>query len=212
MTFEGLKLLSGTPLQLQFHYALDARERTLLVGYLKYKAIVVTTPLVNGTPRSVKIGEQLNVRFFSSEAGSAVAFSSQITHVSVSPFPQLYLAYPALVATGEIRQAVRISTDLISTVKAGGVSLTATIVDLSTSGCRVESQKSLGAVGDRFILVAKVDAAGIRRIVHLPCEIKMVTNDDPDAQTRIYGLAFEELSEEVSLILHAYVYYHLRHV
>lgn len=211
MKFEELKLLPSTPLQLQFHNAPNIRERTLLVGYLKNKAIVITTPLVKGSSRPVKIGEHLNIRFFSSEASSAVAFSSQITHVTVSPFPQLYLSYPQAVATGEIRQAVRVSTELISTVKAGDISLSATIVDLSTTGCRVESSKPLGAAGDRFTLVAKVDAAGARRIVRLPCEIKMVIDDDPASEQCSYGLAFETLNEEVSLILHAYVYYQLRH-
>jgi c-di-GMP-binding flagellar brake protein YcgR len=210
MNFIGLKLLPGVPLQLQFHHTPEMRERSLLVGYLKNKAIVVTTPQVSGGFRPVKVGEQLNVRFFSSEANSAVAFSTQITHVTVSPFPQIYLAYPVEIATGEIRKAVRVSTRLISTVKADGVSLGATIVDLSTSGCRVESTKPLGAAGDRFVLVTKIEAAGVRRIVQLPCEIKVVINEDLSVESCNYGLAFESLTEEVSLILHAYVYYQLR--
>ena len=210
MKFEGLKLLPGVPLQLQFHHTPDIRERSLLVGYLKNKAIVVTTPQINGGSRPVKIGEQLNIRLFSGEANSAVAFSSQTTHVTVSPFPQLYLAYPPTITTGEIRKAVRVSTELISTVKVGGASLAATIVDLSTSGCRVESTKPLGNAGDHFILVTKIDAPGTRRIVQLRCEIMVVISDDANAGAYSYGLSFETLSEEVSLILHAYVYYQLR--
>lgn len=212
MKFEELKLLPGTSLQLQFHNVADVRERSQLVGYLKNKAVVISTPMSNGSPKPVKIGEKLNIRFFSSESGSAVAFSADIKHVTVSPFPQLYLAYPATVATGEVRKAARVSTQLIATVKSHGNSLSATIVDLSTSGCRIDSSKVLGVVGDHVILVTKVEAAGNERIVQLPCEIKMVMDDDPDADVRSYGIAFEDLSEEVSLILHAYVYYHLRHV
>ncbi|WP_390595050.1 flagellar brake protein [Simiduia litorea] len=210
MKFEGLKLLPGIPLQLQFHHTPDVRERSLLVGYLKNKGIVVTTPQINGGSRPVKLGEQLNIRLFSSEANSAVAFSAQTTHVTVSPFPQLYLSYPSSVATGEIRKAVRVSTDLISTIKIAGASLSATIVDLSTSGCRIESPKPLGVAGDRFVMVTKVDAAGLRRIIQLPCEIKVVINESLETDVCSYGLAFEALSEEVSLVLHAYVYYQLR--
>ncbi len=210
MKFMGLKLLPGVPLQLQFHHTPDVRERSQLVGYVKNKAILVTTPLLNGSSRPVKIGEKLNVRLFSSEANSAVAFSSQTIHVTVSPFPQIYLAYPAEIATGEIRKAVRVPTELISTVKASGESLTVTIVDLSTSGCRIESAKPLGSAGDRFVLVTKINAAGFRRIVQLPCEIKVVIGEDLSINTCSYGLSFESLSEEVSLILHAYVYYQLR--
>jgi len=210
MKFEALKLLPGIPLQLQFHHTPDLRERSLLVGYLKNKGIVVTTPQINGGSRPVKIGEPLNIRLFSSEANSAVAFSTQTTHVTVSPFPQLYLSYPASVATGEIRKAVRVTTELISTIKIAGASLSATIVDLSTSGCRIESSKPLGVIGDRFVMVTKVDAAGTRRIVQLPCEIKVVINESLDAGVCSYGLAFDALSEEVSLVLHAYVYYQLR--
>lgn len=210
MKFEDLKLLSGTPLQLQFHHTPDIREKSLLVGFLRRKAVIVTTPTVNGGARAVKIGEQLNIRLFSNESNSAIAFSASTIHVTVSPFPQLYLAYPQEVATGEIRKAVRVATDIISTVKRDGVSTAATIVDLSTSGCRLESTKSLGEVGTRFTLVTKVDAAGTRRIIQLNCEIKVIISEESTTGTYLYGLSFETPSEEVSLILHAFVYYQLR--
>ncbi|MDX1491920.1 MAG: flagellar brake protein [Pseudohongiellaceae bacterium] len=213
MKFEELKLLPGTPLQLQFHHAPDTRERSLLVGYLKNKGLVISTPMVKGSPRPVKVGQKLNVRFFSSESGSAVAFSSQAIHVTVAPFPQVYLAYPSEIATGEVRKAVRVATDLIATVKiGGGDSLSMSIVDLSTSGCRVESARSLGTAGDRIILLTKVEAAGSQHILQLPSVIKIVMDDESSAGVRSYGLAFEDLSAEVNLILHAYVYYHLGHV
>ena len=210
MKFEGLKLLPGSPLQVQFLHTPDIRERSLLVGYLKNKAIIITTPSINGGPRAVKVGEQLNIRLFSGEANSAVAFSSQTVHVTVSPFPQLFLSYPKQVATGEIRKAVRVSTNLISTIKKDTASLPASIVDLSTSGCRVESSQPLGEVGSTFALITKVDTAGMRRIIQLPCELKVVINDDPEVGRYLYGLAFDTLDEDISLILHAYVYYQLR--
>lgn len=212
MKFEELKLIPGTPLQLQFHHSSEVRERSYLVGYLKNKGIVLTTPIVKGSPRPVQVGEKLNIRFFSSESGSAVAFSSQTIHVAVSPFPQIFLAYPPEVATGEVRKAARVATELISTVKVNGASLSASIVDLSTTGCRVESPTAIGVAGDHITLVTKINAAGAQRIVQLPCEIKMLIEDYQSTGLFSYGLSFESLSEEVSLVLHAYVYYQMRHV
>lgn len=210
MKFEGLKLLPGSPLQLQFKHSPDIRERSMLVGYIRKNSVIVSTPTVNGGARAVKVGEQLNVRLFSNECNSAIAFSSQVIHVTVSPTPLLYLDYPSDIATGEVRKAARIATNLISTVKIDGKSLSATIVDLSTTGCRLDSQHPLGELGSKFTLVTKMDAAGSPHIVQLHCEIKALINEDGGQNHYIYGLAFGDLKDEAKLILHAYVYFQLR--
>lgn len=211
MKFEGLKLLPGSPLQLQFHNTSDVREKSQLIGYVKNRGIIVSTPMINGGPRSAKLGERLNVRLFSGEANSAVAFSSAVIHVSISPFAQLYIAYPSDIATDEIRKAARVSTRLISTAKMGDKSCAATIVDLSTSGCRIESATSLGLAGTTFTLVTKIEAAGSPRIIQLQSEIKVVINEAESSDDNyVYGLAFNDMSEDVKLVLHAFVYYQLR--
>lgn len=210
MKFDALKLLPGAPLQLQFKLTPDARERSQLIGYIKNKAVIVSTPTVSGGARAVKIGEQLNIRLFSNECNSAIAFSSQVIHVSASPLPMLYLEYPQEIATGEVRKAVRVVTELIATVKSGGQSSAATIVDLSTTGCRLECGQKLGELGTRFVLVTKVEAAGSHHIIQLNCEIKAVINEDLLHTQYVYGLAFNDMKDEAKLILHAYVYYQLR--
>lgn len=207
MRFEGLKLLPGAPLQLQFKHTPDLRERSVLVGYVKNKAVIVSTPLVNGGARPVKIGEQVNLRLFSNECNSAIAFSSQVIHVTLSPLPMLHLEYPQEIATGEVRKAVRVQTDLIATIKLDGNSYACNIVDLSTSGCRIETSQPLGPPDRQLVMLTKLVAAETPRIIQINCTIKAVIRDEPPY---IYGLSFDVLSEEVKLVLHAYVYFQLR--
>ncbi|WP_225675921.1 hypothetical protein [Thalassolituus marinus] len=54
--FEDLKLLPGQPLQLDFEGYSSDRDRSLLVGYRAGQGIIVTTPIVNGSPLGAEAG------------------------------------------------------------------------------------------------------------------------------------------------------------
>ncbi|GAA5315695.1 MAG: hypothetical protein AseanaTS_09000 [Candidatus Pelagadaptatus aseana] len=207
MKFDDLSLVPGNRLQLQFKKTPDSRENSFLVGYRSGRSILITTPEIsNGSPRSTKVGEQLNVRLFSSKTNSAAAFTTQVSHVSVVPFPHLHLSYPQKVDTDEVRKAARVATNLKTVVEVEGEPIGATIVDLSTSGCRVESDQPLGQPGETINLLTYIQVADTSRRFPLPAEIK---NQQEENGIYKYGMAFSGMSEEITLILHAYVYYQL---
>lgn len=207
MKFDDLSLVPGNKLQLQFRKTPDNRDNSYLVGYRSGRSILITTPeLPNGSPRSTKVGDELNVRLFSSKTNSAAAFSTQVSHVSVVPFPHLHLSYPAKVDTDEVRKAARVSTNLKTIVEVDGEPVAASIVDLSTSGCRVESDQALGNPGDHVNLLTYIQVADTSRRFPLPADIM---NQQEENGIFKYGIAFKGMSEEIALILHAYVYYQL---
>ncbi|WP_164880774.1 flagellar brake protein [Aestuariirhabdus litorea] len=211
MTLDDLKLMPGLPLQLQFHHTEDIRERSRLVGYLAGTSLLVTTPVTNGGPRPARPQDKINVRFFSNETNSAVAFSTEVIHVSMVPFPCLHLRYPNAIATDEIRRAVRIEVKQIASLQVNGEKIPATIVDLSTGGCRLESRHDHLRSGDQLIITVKLEVANISRVLNLKGEVRTVLDSCrlPDC-VAAYGVLFGELPEQEQLILHAYVYTHLR--
>ncbi len=210
MKFDDLNLVPGNALQLQFKFNSDSREKSYLIGYRSGRSILITTPeLSNGAPRAIKVGEELNVRLFAEATNSAAAFSTQVTHVSIVPYPHLHLAYPTILNTDEVRKAARVSTTLKSSVKCGNNTIDATIVDLSTTGCRIESETTLGDAGSQITVMTRIKVANTSRLFPLPAEIKTIIDRETSQSNFTYGLAFQKMPEEVSLVLHAYVYYQL---
>ncbi len=211
MTLDDLKLMPGLQLQLQFHHSEDVRERSRLVGYLAGASLIVTTPVVNGGPRSARPHDKVNVRFFSNETNSAVAFSTQVIHVSMVPFPSLHLSYPEHIATDEVRRAVRIEVKQIASVLINDEKVPATIVDLSTGGCRIESRQLFAKTGDNLTVTAKLEVAGISRVLALKGEVRAELDSCRLADCNVaYGILFGDLEEQDKLLLHAYVYSNLR--
>jgi c-di-GMP-binding flagellar brake protein YcgR len=207
MKFEDLKLLPGTSLQLQFHRNSDDRKKSRLIGHHKNKSIIISTPLTNGSPRSTQNGELLNVRLFSNVTNSAIAFSSTVIHVSIIPYNHLHIATPENIVTDAVRKAVRVSTRLESLAEIEGTRSPCAIVDLSTSGCRIEAEPGIANIGDKITLYTKIDVADTLCNLAIPGEIKAIIEDDSDdSATGAYGISFDEIKDNVRLVLHAFVY------
>ena len=62
--FEDLRLLPGQALQLEIEGYTNDRDRSVLVGYRAGNGLIVTTPVINGAPMSLRLGTPLNVRLF----------------------------------------------------------------------------------------------------------------------------------------------------
>ena len=60
----------------------------MLLGYRPHHSIIVTTPIINGSPMTLKLGMKLAVRLFAQQVNSACAFRSEILHVSRAPYAQ----------------------------------------------------------------------------------------------------------------------------
>jgi c-di-GMP-binding flagellar brake protein YcgR len=206
MNFEDLKLLPGTPLQLQFQ-ASNERKKSRLIGYNPNKSILISTPLDGGLPRNTHNGEKLTIRLFSNATNSAIAFTSSIIHIGIIPYHHLHLIPPKSIETDAVRKAARISTRIEAMCEIDGISQKIYIVDLSTAGCRIEADEGFGLNGDNLTLYAKLHVAETVCNLIINGQIKAVIDtDNSDTEKWLYGIDFEDLKDNVRLVLHAYVF------
>lgn len=195
MTFEELKLLPGTRLELDFSVQEGRREASRLVGYVQGQCILVTPPVLPpGAPALPERG-LVEVHLYSEQLNCAILFSAQITRQVSEPLPLLCLGYPAFIAQDESRKATRVATQLVATIKAGASEVAGKIVDLSVSGCRLESAEALGGPGTPLVLVTRFPMAGGERQVQVAGTVRGVLGQpDADSDYFSYGLSFDTLN------------------
>ena len=203
--FEDLRLTPGQPLQLDFEGYTSDRDRAMLIGYRPGQGIIVSTPVVNGTPMVLKLGTPLAVRLFATQMNCACAFRTEIIHISRAPYPHLHLAMPGELVLGEVRSSVRAKVSLITSVYFGDElqqKSSALIQDLSLGGARLVA-KSLPVVpGEEVRLTAQLSVSGIERIVTLEGIVRSVS---PEKEGLQIGLQFNSMSDSDRITLHAFV-------
>ena len=207
--FEDLKLVPGQALQLEFEGYSNERDRALLVGYMPGRSIIVSTPVKNGSPLSLKNGMPLAVRFFATQINSACAFKTEIVHVSRAPFAHLHLAMPKELVLGEVRSSVRARVKLICSVLYGADSAkktSAKITDLSLGGARLECPSLPVEEGQELKITAQLTVSGIDRIITL---VAMTRSVNVEEKTVSVGVQFTDMSDSDRITLHAYVLSHL---
>jgi c-di-GMP-binding flagellar brake protein YcgR len=203
--FEDLKLLPGQALQLEFDGYSNERDRALLVGYMPGRSIIVSTPVKNGSPLSLKNGMSLAVRFFATQINSACAFKTEIVHVSRAPFAHLHLAIPKELVLGEVRSSVRANVKLICSVMYGADCNNKTaskITDLSLGGARLECASLPVEEGQELRITAQLTVSGIDRIITLVAITRSVNVEE---KTVSVGVQFTDMSDSDRIMLHAYV-------
>ncbi len=207
-SFESLKLLPGQALQLEFEGYDASRERSTLVGYLKGRGIIISTPTKQGVPVSIKPKSEVKVRLFVNQINGACAFASTIKHVSVLPFPHLHLSIPDKLFIGEVRKSIRATVHVISSimfnVDGKRKALPSVIDDLSNNGARVHCKGLTAKEGDEIDLVFKITVSDIERMLHIKSIVRSVQINDAK-ETYVYGLQFTDVNEADKITLHAYV-------
>lgn len=203
-SFESLKLLPGQPMQLELDGYTDERDRCTLVGYRPGKSIIVTTPIVNGHPITVKLDTGVNVRLFANKINGACAFRTHVIHVSVAPFPHLHLAMPDQLFLGEVRKAVRAKVSIHATLVFEGERSSAEIIDLSTDGGRVKTRAQAFEVGEHLTVVTKLNLGAVEKVIRLQAIVRSFVLDDKNGTCNI-GLQWRGLEENDAIALQAYV-------
>ena len=203
--FEDLKLLPGQALQLEFEGYSTERDRASLVGYMPGRSIIVSTPVKNGSPLSLKTGMALAVRFFATQINSACAFKTEVIHVSRAPFAHLHLAMPAELVLGEVRSSVRAKVNLICSLDSGNEDQhksSAKIRDLSLGGARLECKTLPVQNGQTLTITAQLSVSGIDRIITLSGIVRSINVEEKNVSC---GVQFTDMSDSDRITLHAYV-------
>lgn len=206
---DEFKLAIGDALQLQ-PQAGDGQVRyyVKLIGYLKGKGLIVTTPTQDGKILLMREGQSFVVRMFSGR--SVYAFSASIIKVANVPYPHLHLSYPAQVRGLVVRHGARARVSLIAAVQdAQGAASAATLGNLSTGGCSLATKAPIGGKGTRIAIKFRVVVGDAERYLNLEGVIRNShdeLSDDGATLRLVHGIQFIDLAPADHLVLTAYVY------
>lgn len=211
--FDQMRLMPGDPVQLQpLREGLHERYNVRIIGLLRGKSILVTTPVMDGKVLFVRDGQTFLVRAFSGV--NACGFRTQVLKSAMTPYPYLHLNYPQSVRAMRIRKAMRATVDIIVAIydrEGGSLIASGRMVDLSIGGARVQSNKTPGAIGQTLYLSFKVELDGIEELVSIPATIRSASEEmDEKGQVRsVMGVQFGQIAPAQKVIIMALVYHHL---
>ncbi|MCU0840838.1 MAG: flagellar brake protein [Thiobacillaceae bacterium] len=213
LPFDKVNLSPGDLLHIQpLMEGQTERYSVRVIGVLKPKSLLVTTPVIDGKVVFVKEGQPFLVRAFSGL--NVCGFKARVLKSNLSPYPYLHLSYPASVQAMRIRKAMRAPVDIIIAIydQEGGRQIAAgRIVDLSVGGARVLSPTEFGKKGGRVFITFKVSLDDIEEIVTTPAYIRSLEGeeDEKGRPMKVLGLQFGEITQAQRLIIMNLVYQHL---
>jgi len=208
-TLIDMRLSIGDSLQLDCGMPLKSQKTYVkLVGYLKDRAIIVTTPSVGG--RRLELVENDNVLIRGFSGTSAYAFRASVMRVSRLPFDHVYLSYPDAVFGRSVRRSRRVRTELEAHLHPSSPDqaepVSGRIEDLGALGALVSTERELDPESPLHLRTVLM-LHGNR--VELETEGRIVshyTEAAGAATLHCYGLKFPKLEPQDAMLLKAYVY------
>lgn len=199
--FERMGLQMGTPVQLT-----DAQSRYFgrLIGYIRDKSLLVSTPIVNGVPLLLKAGEQFTLRAFTGK--NAYAFASAVMRAQSFPVHYLHMSLPLDVREAPLRRSVRAPVKLLAALlpTGDGRSWPAQVMDIATSGAMLASPYPLDDAAGALKLNLPIRLEGTDFNLQLPVVVRNRYPKDQHAYR--YGVEFQQLSTSDRLVLQNLVY------
>ncbi len=203
---DKFKAINGDMLQLQFLPNTDGRRYNVTVlGFLDKHSLIVATPMKDGHYMILREGQLFTARIM--HGTSISAFQTQVIKSVSTPYPHLHLKIPAEFQKKQVRDTRRADMALSITVtnikKSDLVKKEdASIIDLSLFGCRIVSNNILGSENDLLKLNLKVTLFNYDYILAITAQVKRVEETVHDNELLFeYGLAFQDLGEQASLVI-----------
>ena len=188
------------------------RHIVRLIGYLDPVSVLVTAPMVNGARLPLLEDENIVARVFSGQ--NAFGFICTIRRVCKLPFDYLHLSFPDEIQGAIIRKSPRIKIKIIASIvdpdNEGAAPLSGMIVNISSSGARVDAGKPLGETGKKLRLSFRVKLHSMDVYLTTSALIRTVFRDDGTnaAQPAVvhHGVEFQDLQPNDSMILQSLIY------
>lgn len=209
----GIKPQPGEPVQIRLvNRNQQTYYSTRLIGYIKNLSILVTTPMVVGTPLIMADGEPVEIRMVT--GNNIYVFQTAIQSMYTSPTNYMHLEHPAEVRVQKLRKSPWAKTNLgVMVTDALGAHEVATIVNLSPDGAHLRAPRSLGEPGKTLRLSFPANMEELATTLDLDAKIKHVyaprVTPGSAATMLEYGIAFSNVSAADALWLKALVYRHI---
>lgn len=211
-TFASLGLAIGS--QITIETVSPARKYIVsLIGFLENRSILISTPLREG--KEVLLDKDSIVAIRMLVGKKVVAFETKVAYRSIQPYSYYHLEYPEEIEALQVRNSERVITKIPAEVDSdfdivGEWPKPAYINNLSKTGARMSSPKSLGEKGHELLMSFKVSASGIDLQLRIPCVIRNIeVNTDAevgDEGRYVVGVQFINMTDEQRLTLSTYIY------
>jgi c-di-GMP-binding flagellar brake protein YcgR len=152
--FDSLNLQVGVRLQVITYRRIKPEQYfSTLIGYVKDEYLIVKVPMENGTPVRLLEGERVTIRVFSGV--NVCSFACTVERVFDRPLLYVHLSFPDTIQGTSLRTAMRVKVDIpvqVLSGRANGAAADCTFTNISVSGARIESPRSLPENGGEITL------------------------------------------------------------
>jgi c-di-GMP-binding flagellar brake protein YcgR len=124
-----------------------------LIGYVRDEYLIVKLPMENGTPVGLVDGERVTIRVFSGM--NVCSFACTVQRVFDRPMNYVHLSFPDSIQGTSLRTAMRVKVDIAAQVlpaRGDGAAVECTLTNISVSGARIESPRSLPEDGGEVVV------------------------------------------------------------
>lgn len=150
--FESMNLQVGVRLQFITHRGLKPVQHfSTLIGWAKDEYMIVKIPTDNGAPIPLVEGERVTMRVFSGI--HVCTFASTVERFFGRPLLYAHISFPRSIQGTSLRTAMRVKVDIPARIiPLGGAvpPVECLLTNLSVSGARIESKRSLPQDEDQF--------------------------------------------------------------
>ena len=199
--FESMNLQVGVRLQFITHRRLKPVQHfSTLIGWVKDEYMIVKIPTDNGAPIPLVEGERLTMRVFSGI--HVCSFACTVERVFGRPLLYAHISFPRSIQGTSLRTAMRVKVDIPARIIPASGTVPAAeclVTNLSVTGARIESQKSLPQDEDEFdlefILQAPPNNQEVRvRARAVVRNISALSSGPEPADGFAYGVQFTSLN------------------
>jgi c-di-GMP-binding flagellar brake protein YcgR len=199
--FESMNLQVGVRLQFITHRRLKPVQHfSTLIGWVKDEYMIVKIPMDNGAPIPLVEGERLTMRVFSGI--HVCSFACTVERVFGRPLLYAHISFPRSIQGTSLRTAMRVKVDIPARIIPASGTVPAAecfVTNLSVTGARIESPKSLPQDEDEFdlefILQAPPNNQEVRvRARAVVRNISALSSGPEPAEGYAYGVQFTSLN------------------
>jgi c-di-GMP-binding flagellar brake protein YcgR len=152
--FDSLNLQVGVRLQfITYRRIKPVQYFSTLIGYVRDEYLIVKLPMENGTPVGLVDGERVTIRVFSGV--NVCSFACTVQRVFDRPMNYVHLSFPDSIQGTSLRTAMRVKVDIAAQVlpaRGDGAAVECTLTNISVSGARIESPRSLPEDGGEVVV------------------------------------------------------------
>lgn len=210
--FEQMHLQVGGRLQLiTYRTVKPVQHFSSLIGYIKDEYIIVRTPVENGVPITLDVGEKLTIRVF---AGMNVcSFACTVLRVFARPMLYLHLTFPTLIQGTSLRASMRVKTDLSAQVTGSAPDaepIPCSLVNISVTGVLVESATPLPSDDElvtlQFGIAPLQGDASVQVVTQATIRNMNVSTSGEEPEVFTYGMQFVDLDPGHYMLLQNLTY------